>query len=79
MYILTLNATFWSFQYINALLLVDNFYASFDKFLDKHLKLDHYRQQYTTACYDEKKNVVFCFLHKNINPSRSFIRWFYIH
>ena len=79
MYILTLNATFWSFQYINALLLVDNFYALFDKFLDKHLKLDHYGQQYTTACYDEMKNVVFYFLHKNINPSRSFIRWFYIH
>ena len=79
MYILTLNASFGSFQYINALLLVDNFYASFDKFLDKHVKLDHYSQQYTTACCDEKKNVVFYFLHKNINPSRSFIRWFYIH
>ena len=62
MYKLTLNASFGSFQYINALLLVDNFYASFDKFLDKHLKLDHYRQQYTTACYDEKKMLfsVFC-------------------
>ena len=62
MHIITLNASFWSFQYINSLLLVDNFYASFDTFLDKHFKLDHYGQQYILHVTMKRKMLfsIFC-------------------